>query len=213
MREGVNATSIHGDRSQGEREFALQQFREGRCPVLVATDVASRGLDIPNVVHVINFDMPSQIGRQSHGRGIVGSFLFTGDGLFADDYVHRIGRTGRCGNTGTAISFVNERNQAVLRPLFELLKENEQTVPSFLEQMVTSGGFGPRGRRGKNRFGARDARDSHHNQHQRHNAQQQQQHYQQSGRQQTQSNRKNSGGYKKNSRSHWSSDVKSVSDM
>lgn len=62
IREGVNATSIHGDRTQAEREYALQQFREGRCPVLVATDVASRGLDIPNVVHVINYDMPSKIG-------------------------------------------------------------------------------------------------------------------------------------------------------
>jgi len=139
MREGVNATSIHGDRTQHEREYALDQFRAGRCPVLVATDVASRGLDIPNVLHVINYDMPSQI----------------------DDYVHRIGRTGRCGNTGTAISFVNERCQSVLRPLYELLKENEQPVPQFLEQMVMAGGFGQRrrgGGKGGSRFGARDAR-------------------------------------------------------
>lgn len=84
--EGVNATSIHGDRSQTEREMALHNFRCGRCPVLVATDVAARGLDIPNVMHVINYDLPNNI----------------------DDYVHRIGRTGRAGNHGTAIAFVNE---------------------------------------------------------------------------------------------------------
>ena len=76
--EGITATTIHGDRTQEQRETALQEFRRGVCPVLVATDVASRGLDIPNVLHVINFDLPTQI----------------------DDYVHRIGRTGRCGNIG-----------------------------------------------------------------------------------------------------------------
>ena len=72
--------------------------------MLVATDVASRGLDIPNVTHVINFDMPSNI----------------------DDYVHRIGRTGRCGNTGQAIAFVNEKNRNILRELCELLVESAQ---------------------------------------------------------------------------------------
>lgn len=66
------ATAIHGDRTQREREFALHSFRSGRTPVMVATAVASRGLDIPNVTHVVNFDLPSDI----------------------DDYVHRIGRTG-----------------------------------------------------------------------------------------------------------------------
>ena len=57
-REGYHASSIHGDRSQHERESALAQFRNGRCPILVATDVAARGLDIPNVLDVVNFDMP-----------------------------------------------------------------------------------------------------------------------------------------------------------
>ena len=69
------ATSIHGDRSQYEREAALKSFRSGRTPILVATDVAARGLDIPHVTHVINYDLPTDI----------------------DDYVHRIGRTGRAG--------------------------------------------------------------------------------------------------------------------
>lgn len=72
--EGINATSIHGDRSQKEREHALKEFKSGRCPVLVATDVAARGLDISNVKVVIQHDLPNTI----------------------DDYVHRIGRTGKC---------------------------------------------------------------------------------------------------------------------
>jgi ATP-dependent RNA helicase DDX3X len=72
------ATSIHGDRTQREREWALSSFRSGQTPVLVATAVAARGLDIPNVTHVVNYDLPTDI----------------------DDYVHRIGRTGRAGNTG-----------------------------------------------------------------------------------------------------------------
>jgi ATP-dependent RNA helicase DDX3X len=90
-REGYHASSIHGDRSQHERESALAQFRNGRCPILVATDVAARGLDIPNVLDVVNFDMPNTI----------------------DDYVHRIGRTGRAGNTGNAWSFVNNSARSV----------------------------------------------------------------------------------------------------
>jgi ATP-dependent RNA helicase DDX3X len=65
-REGFRATSIHGDRSQREREDALRAFRSGNCPVLVATDVAARGLDIPNVAHVINFDMPNDIDDYVH---------------------------------------------------------------------------------------------------------------------------------------------------
>lgn len=75
--------NICRDREQREREKALLDFRSGRCPVLVATSVAARGLDIPDVQHVINFDLPNNI----------------------DEYVHRIGRTGRCGNIGRAVSF------------------------------------------------------------------------------------------------------------
>ncbi|CAL1715175.1 unnamed protein product [Somion occarium] len=89
----IAATSIHGDRSQRERETALQTFRTGRTPVLVATAVAARGLDIPNVTHVINYDLPSDI----------------------DDYVHRIGRTGRAGNTGISTAFFNRGNRNILQ--------------------------------------------------------------------------------------------------
>jgi len=148
VQEGINATSIHGDRSQPEREEALSNFKCGRCPVLVATDVAARGLDIPNVLHVINYDLPNNI----------------------DDYVHRIGRTGRCGNTGTAIAFVNEKNKPILRDLRDLLDETKQEIPRWFDGLISresyggGGGGGGRGRgrggRGSSRsFGARDARD------------------------------------------------------
>ena len=80
----ILAISIHGDKSQGQREYALNSFKRGSRPVLVATDVAARGLDIGNVEHVINYDLPDNI----------------------DDYIHRIGRTGRAGNLGKALTFV-----------------------------------------------------------------------------------------------------------
>jgi ATP-dependent RNA helicase DDX3X len=118
--KGFPACSIHGDKSQREREDSLRSFKTGRTPVMVATDVASRGLDIPNVTNVINYDLPSSI----------------------DDYVHRIGRTGRAGNTGEALAFVNERNSGVLRDLRDMLEENDQVIPQFLNQMAASGGFG-----------------------------------------------------------------------
>jgi ATP-dependent RNA helicase DDX3X len=144
IKEGINATSIHGDRSQTEREGALAEFRCGRCPVLVATSVAARGLDIPNVLHVINFDMPNSI----------------------DDYVHRIGRTGRCGNVGTAIAFISEKNRGVLRDLFDTLKETHQTIEPWFEALVRQGCGTPiavrkptsRGGFGRGSYGARDAR-------------------------------------------------------
>ncbi|KAJ6031278.1 ATP dependent RNA helicase [Penicillium herquei] len=121
------ATAIHGDRTQRERERALEMFRTGRCPILVATAVAARGLDIPNVTHVINYDLPTDI----------------------DDYVHRIGRTGRAGNTGIATAFFNRGNRGVVRDLIDLLKEAHQEIPAFLESIAREGsGYGGRGGRG-----------------------------------------------------------------
>ncbi|GAA6031929.1 hypothetical protein JCM8097_003344 [Rhodosporidiobolus ruineniae] len=121
------ATSIHGDRTQREREYALETFRSARTPFLVATAVAARGLDIPNVTHVVNYDLPSDI----------------------DDYVHRIGRTGRAGNTGAATAFFNRGNRNIVRDLIELLKEAKQEVPAWLESVAREGGgFGGRGGRG-----------------------------------------------------------------
>ncbi|KAM8974918.1 ATP-dependent RNA helicase DDX3X isoform 1-T1 [Pelodytes ibericus] len=112
--EGYACTSIHGDRSQRDREEALHQFRSGKSPILVATAVAARGLDISNVKHVINFDLPSDI----------------------EEYVHRIGRTGRVGNLGLATSFFNEKNINITKDLLDLLVEAKQEVPSWLENMA-----------------------------------------------------------------------------
>ncbi|XP_030654457.1 probable ATP-dependent RNA helicase DDX4 isoform X4 [Nomascus leucogenys] len=115
--EKISTTSIHGDREQREREQALGDFRCGKCPVLVATSVAARGLDIENVQHVINFDLPSTI----------------------DEYVHRIGRTGRCGNTGRAISFFDlESDNQLAQPLVKVLTDAQQDVPAWLEEIAFS---------------------------------------------------------------------------
>ncbi|XP_004058902.1 probable ATP-dependent RNA helicase DDX4 isoform X2 [Gorilla gorilla gorilla] len=115
--EKISTTSIHGDREQREREQALGDFRFGKCPVLVATSVAARGLDIENVQHVINFDLPSTI----------------------DEYVHRIGRTGRCGNTGRAISFFDlESDNHLAQPLVKVLTDAQQDVPAWLEEIAFS---------------------------------------------------------------------------
>lgn len=134
INQGFPATSIHGDRTQREREKALEMFRTGRFPILVATAVAARGLDIPNVTHVVNYDLPTDI----------------------DDYVHRIGRTGRAGNTGISTAFFNRGNRGVVRDLLDLLKEANQEVPSFLESIAREGsGFGGGGRGGGRSGGGR----------------------------------------------------------
>ncbi|XP_075966162.1 DEAD-box helicase 3 X-linked a isoform X4 [Anarhichas minor] len=141
--EGYSCTSIHGDRSQRDREEALNQFRSGRCPILVATAVAARGLDISNVKHVINFDLPSDI----------------------EEYVHRIGRTGRVGNLGLATSFFNDKNSNITKDLLDILVEAHQEVPSWLESLAyehqhkttTRGG---RSKRFSGGFGARDYRQT-----------------------------------------------------
>ncbi|EGX94864.1 ATP-dependent RNA helicase DED1 [Cordyceps militaris CM01] len=131
INQSFPATSIHGDRTQRERERALEFFRNGRCPIMVATAVAARGLDIPNVTHVVNYDLPTDI----------------------DDYVHRIGRTGRAGNTGIATAFFNRGNRGVVRELLDLLKEANQEVPSFLEAIARESSFGGGGRGGRSRGG------------------------------------------------------------
>ncbi|XP_052456452.1 putative ATP-dependent RNA helicase an3 isoform X1 [Carassius gibelio] len=142
-REGYSCTSIHGDRSQRDREEALHQFRSGRCPILVATAVAARGLDISNVKHVINFDLPSDI----------------------EEYVHRIGRTGRVGNLGLATSFFNDKNGNITKDLLDILVEAKQEVPSWLESLAyehqhKSSSRGGRSKRFSGGFGARDYRQT-----------------------------------------------------
>jgi superfamily II DNA/RNA helicase len=81
---GFQAATIHGNKSQNQRQRALDEFKQERHQILIATDVASRGLDIENVTHVINYDAPESY----------------------DDYIHRIGRTGRAGKRGVALTFV-----------------------------------------------------------------------------------------------------------
>ncbi|XP_076140570.1 putative ATP-dependent RNA helicase DDX4 [Alosa pseudoharengus] len=135
--EKLPTTSIHGDREQREREQALCDFRTGKCPVLVATSVAARGLDIEHVQHVVNFDLPSSV----------------------DEYVHRIGRTGRCGNTGRAVSFFDaEADTNIARSLVKVLSGAQQPVPDWLEKVAFGAhgttGFNPRG----NVFASTDTR-------------------------------------------------------
>jgi len=106
-KDGINATAIHGDKSQGARTRALADFKQNKVRVLVATDVAARGLDIDQLPHVINFELPDN----------------------AEDYVHRIGRTGRGGNSGTAISLVSAEEHGQWTAIERLLKSKvESTV-------------------------------------------------------------------------------------
>ncbi len=109
-REGVHAAAIHGDRTQGERMQALDDFKLGKVGVLVATDVAARGLDIEELPFVLNFELPNS----------------------PDDYVHRIGRTGRAGSTGTAVSLVCPDEH-------ERLAEIERTIRLRIPREVVSG--------------------------------------------------------------------------
>jgi len=132
--EGLPATSIHGDRLQREREEALGDFKSGKMPIIVCTGVASRGLDIKGVKHVINYDMPKE----------------------CDEYVHRIGRTGRVGNTGKATSFFDpSRNEdtSMAPQLVTILTNAQQEVPDFLANFGSGGGD-----LGGGAFGASDIR-------------------------------------------------------
>ncbi|KAF2132090.1 DEAD-domain-containing protein [Dothidotthia symphoricarpi CBS 119687] len=113
--KGLPVTSIHSDRTQREREDALRSFRMGKCPLMVATGVTARGLDVANVKHVINYDLPSTMH----------------DGI--TEYVHRIGRTARIGNEGKATSFYNDRNEDIAESLVKILLESNQEVPDFLQ--------------------------------------------------------------------------------
>ncbi|CAG8624046.1 25887_t:CDS:10, partial [Racocetra persica] len=111
--KGVEAVAIHGGKSQDEREFAIRSFKEYKKDVLVASDVASKGLDFPDIQHVINYDMPKEI--ENYGK---------------------IGRTGRSGKTGVATTFINMTcSEQILLDLKHLLKEAKQRVPPVLEAL------------------------------------------------------------------------------
>ena len=108
LNDGMRAESIHGDKSQGARQKALTQFKSRKINFLVATDVASRGLDITNVTHVINYDLPEE----------------------AEVYVHRIGRTGRAGATGIAISFCSQDERYMMQGIHKLSGNKIEVIPS-----------------------------------------------------------------------------------
>jgi len=131
QRSGWNCTSIHGDKSQEARTEAVENFKNGRVPLLVATDVAARGLDIPDVDYVINYSFP----------------------LTIEDYVHRIGRTGRAGKSGVSHTFFQSCDKARAGELVKVLKDAGQDVPKEMmsfdlnikkKEHKLYGSFGPK---------------------------------------------------------------------
>merc|ERR1712129_350212 len=133
-RDGYPAMCIHGDKQQREREWVLGEFKSGGTTILVATDVAARGLHVDDVKFVINYDYPNN----------------------SEDYIHRIGRTGRKDNKGTAYTLFTPNNGAKARDLVEVLTEAKQVVnPKLLELAQCGGGFGGRSRYGGGGRGGR----------------------------------------------------------
>ncbi|OQE28206.1 hypothetical protein PENFLA_c005G08293 [Penicillium flavigenum] len=132
--DGWPALSIHGDKQQNERDWVLNEFKQGKSPIMVATDVASRGIDVRDITHVLNYDYPNN----------------------SEDYVHRIGRTARAGAKGTAITFFTTDNSKQARDLITILTEAKQQIDPRLAEMVRYGGGGGGGRwGGRGRGGGR----------------------------------------------------------
>ncbi|KAI9867071.1 MAG: ATP-dependent RNA helicase dbp2 [Trichoglossum hirsutum] len=135
--EGWPALSIHGDKQQNERDWVLNEFKTGKSPIMVATDVASRGIDVRDISHVLNYDYPNN----------------------SEDYVHRIGRTGRAGAKGTAITLFTTDNAKQARDLVAVLVESKQQIDPRLHEMARyGGGGGGGGRYGGGRGGGRGGR-------------------------------------------------------
>merc|ERR1719295_768985 len=110
---GYNAGCLHGHMNQDKREEAMLKFKDNQYRILAATSVAARGIDIPAIERVINYDMPPTI----------------------QDYTHRIGRTGRIGSSGTAVSYFNHSSRKMAGALTDFLKANNQKVPQWLAEM------------------------------------------------------------------------------
>ena len=108
---GIEASSMHADKTQAQRNAALEGFREGKVKVLVATDIAQRGLDISGISHVVNYDVPGQ----------------------AEDYIHRIGRTGRAAQSGDAFTFMAPDEIAMVRTIERVLGQpiDRVSMPGF----------------------------------------------------------------------------------
>jgi superfamily II DNA/RNA helicase len=134
QKHGFSVGALHGDMDQSARTAALDQFRKGEIPLLVASDVAARGLDIPAVSHVFNFDVPHH----------------------ADDYVHRIGRTGRAGRAGTAISIVTSLDNKSIAAIERLIGQNIPPAEGDYAVHSDSSGESDQPREHRSREGSRD---------------------------------------------------------
>lgn len=132
-KDGYPAMCIHGDKQQKERDWVLGEFKHGSTTILVATDVAARGLDVDDVKFVINYDYPNN----------------------SEDYIHRIGRTGRKDRTGTAYTLFTPTNSAKTNDLISVLQEAKQVVNPKLQELASSSRYGGRsgGRGGGGRYG------------------------------------------------------------
>ena len=140
---GFSAAALHGDMHQGARNRTLQNLRRGNIKVLVATDVAARGIDVPTITHVFNYDLPK----------------------FAEDYVHRIGRTGRAGRNGVAVSLVNHAEHMNVKRIERFIKQSipVDIIEGFEPKKTTfaprsnskPGGWKPGDSRGHAKFGQR----------------------------------------------------------
>lgn len=128
------AGAIHGDKDQWQREQALGRFKDGKGKILIATDVAARGIDIPGVQNVIIFDFPGDTA----------------------DYIHRIGRTGRAGAKGCSVTLFTRNNAPQAKELVQILVDAKQEVPQGLRDLVQQRGGGGGG--GGGRFGGRGGR-------------------------------------------------------
>src|SRR5690606_27440041 len=113
---GVPSSRIHGDRSQAQRQDALDGFRKGKFRVLVATDIAARGIDVPHIEHVINYDLP----------------------MVAEDYLHRIGRTARAGRSGSALCLVSPEERGLWRSIRKL-RGSAEGLPSDSSERFSGG--------------------------------------------------------------------------
>jgi ATP-dependent RNA helicase DDX5/DBP2 len=125
----IDVEVLHGDKSQNQRVRSLGRFKDNHVNIMLATDVASRGLDVKNIDYVINYDLPENI----------------------DSYIHRIGRTGRAGNKGTAISYFTEQDKGIARELVKVLKDANQHVPEDLKKAFELNFSSGSSRRGSSR--------------------------------------------------------------
>ena len=116
VRQGVKAAAIHGNKTQSARQEALDEFREGKVRVLVATDIAARGIDVEDISHVINYDLPSE----------------------AEAYVHRIGRTARAGASGKAVSFCSYADRPMLREIERLIRQRIPVAGETAEEAAAA---------------------------------------------------------------------------